>query len=221
LGTVIEAAGNIWVMSESAEGPESDAKLIEASIDTPESFSLLFTRHAGGLHRYMVKRVGRAPAEDLVGDTFVTAFQSRDRYDLGIADARPWLFGIATNLARHYWRSEERRFERERVAAATVNKAEDVSETAISNAFFHDQAEPIAHALAQIDDLYLDVLLLVAGPGFSYDEVALALGIPVGTVRSRLSRGRQQLRELLGRSGQYLDAAPETERPSISTEGSP
>jgi RNA polymerase sigma-70 factor (ECF subfamily) len=87
--------------------------------------------------------------------------------------------------------------------------------------FFQGQTELIAHALDQIEDVYLDVLLLVAGPGFSYEEISIALGIPVGTVRSRLSRARRQLRELLGGSGQYLDEESPVERPSISTEGSP
>jgi RNA polymerase sigma factor (sigma-70 family) len=196
----------------------TDAQQIEASLTNPDAFASLFDRHAGALHRYISKRVRRPDAEDLVGEAFAVAFRSRRTYGLSRPDARPWLFGIATNLVRHHWRSEGRRLRRERAAAAMVDDYGDPSEEAVSNVFFQAHAEPIARALGQLDDVYLDVLLLVAGPGFSYEEVSVALGIPVGTVRSRLSRGRRQLRELLGVSGQYLDEQSPAEVP-ISTEG--
>ncbi len=86
-------------------------------------------------------------------------------------------------------------------------------------AWFRSRSEPLAQALAQIDSSYLDVLLLVAGPGLTYDEVAVALDIPVGTVRSRLARARKQLRELLGDSGQYLDAGSHVATPTTTAEG--
>jgi DNA-directed RNA polymerase specialized sigma24 family protein len=72
-----------------------------------------------------------------------------------------------------------------------------------------DVVARVGAALARLDRRYRDVLMLVAGPGLSYDEVAQALDIPVGTVRSRLARGRAQLRELLEADGQYRrDDAP-------------
>jgi RNA polymerase sigma-70 factor (ECF subfamily) len=77
----------------------------------------------------------------------------------------------------------------------------------------------VAQALAQLDDAYLDVLLLVAGPGFTYEEVSEALRIPVGTVRSRMSRTRQRLRELLGGSRHYLDGEPPTEENFVVVRG--
>jgi RNA polymerase sigma-70 factor (ECF subfamily) len=70
-----------------------------------------------------------------------------------------------------------------------------------------------------MDEAHLDVLLLVAGPEFTYEETATALGIAVGTVRSRLSRSRSRLRELLGSSGQYLDGESPTDRASATTNG--
>jgi RNA polymerase sigma-70 factor (ECF subfamily) len=198
--------------------PEStDSQQIEASMVHPHAFAALFQRHAGSVHRYLLKRVGPQDAEDLVGETFATAFRSRTSYDLSRPDARPWLFGIATNLAHHYWRTEGRRQKRD-TATASGAIPEDHSEEATSNVFFSSQEGLIGQALCQLDDVQLDVLLLIAGPGFTYEEVSVALEIPVGTVRSRLSRARHQLRELLGDSRQYLEGEPPTEQAYIATE---
>ena len=208
-------------MGERALGGGTDAEVIRSSLTDPESFAAIFERHAAPVHRYLVTRVGRGAAEDLVGDTFATAFRSRSTYELSRPDARPWLFGIATNLARHHWRSEGRREARDaRVERGTV-MAEDPSDDVAATAWFRSQAAPIARALSQVDAAHLDVLLLVAGPGLSYDEVAQALDIPIGTVRSRLARGRRQLRELLGAPEHYLDGAAHDTTPAISAEGSP
>jgi RNA polymerase sigma factor (sigma-70 family) len=205
-------------MGDTGRTEGSDADRIEASLVDPEAFTVLFERHAGSVHRYLVTRVGRRDAEDLVGETFATAFRSRTSYALDRPDARPWLFGIATNLARHHWRSEGRRLKRDALPGRSSDGA-DHSEEVASRAFFQGQSELIAQALGQLDEAYLDVLLLVAGPGLSYAEISEALGIPEGTVRSRLSRARGRLRELLGDPGQYLEEASPGEQPSIATEG--
>jgi len=192
-------------MRESADGGCSDADQIEASLVDPGAFSRVFDRHAGSVHRYLSKRVGHAVAEDLVGETFATAFRSRASYDLTYPDARPWLFGIATNLTRHHWRSEGRRLVREANHGLASVVEPDTSEEVAERLFFEAQGTPIVDALAQLEPAQRDVVLLVAGPGLSYEEVSAALGIPVGTVRSRLARARGQLRELLGDVGHYLD----------------
>ncbi|MEU7401789.1 sigma factor, partial [Streptomyces sp. NPDC044948] len=80
---------------------ESDASVIARSRDDPEAFAVLFDRHADAVHRYVARRLGGEVADDLVAETFTTAFQQRHRYDPARsagADARPWLLGIATNL---------------------------------------------------------------------------------------------------------------------------
>ncbi|MGA2837112.1 MAG: RNA polymerase sigma factor [Acidimicrobiales bacterium] len=198
----------------------TDAQHIEASFTDPDAFAILFERHALPLQRYMVTRVGRGDAEDLAGETFATAFRARRSYDLGRADARPWLFGIATNLAHHHWRAEGRRAKWSEASLAAPD-AEDQADEVASRIVFQSHRGPIGTALGQIDPAALDVLLLVAGPGFSYEEVSVALGIPVGTVRSRLSRARSRLRELLGDSGQYLDEASADEHAPTTTKGTP
>jgi len=221
LGTEKGRTGNTQLMTDREPGEVSDAELIRKSLSDPEVFSAIFERHAGSVHRYLIKRVGEGSAEDLVGETFTTAFRSRRAFDLSRLDARPWLFGIATNIARHHWRSEASRKSRDQRGGIQASTSPDPSDETVSTVWFESQAEPIACALARIDDAYLDVLLLVAGPGLTYDEVALALDIPIGTVRSRLSRARIRLRELLGESGQYLDEGSQDVTPTVPVEGSP
>lgn len=203
-GTRSQAAGNTRMMGSANQAEVStDAQIVQSSLADPSAFASLFERHASSVHRYLLKRVGPQNAEDLVGETFVTAFRSRTNYDLGRPDARPWLFGIATNLTRHYWRSESRRRSRE-VPSPGDSLSHDHSDDVSQQVFYSSQGSAIAQALAYLDDAHRDVLLLIAGTGFRYEEVSEALGIPVGTVRSRMSRTRSRLRELLGESGQYL-----------------
>ena len=211
MGTAFRQSGNTRVMGTGDQARLSDAEVVTASLADPQAFATLFDRHAAPLHRYLTKRVGQQTAEDLVGETFATAFRARTSYDRSYPDARPWLFGIATNLVRHHWRAESKR-SRTALTALEV-RHEDDSEDIIARVTLSSHAQTISEALAQLDDSYLDVLLLIAGPGFSYEQVALALGIPVGTVRSRLFRARQQLRELLGDSRQYLDEMHQTRAP--------
>ncbi len=191
-------------MANLREDPEPDASLIRLSLSDPERFTSIVERHGEALHRYFSKRAPHSALDDLVSDTFLTAFRSRQNYDLSYLDARPWLFGIATNVLRHHRRSEGRRIARmgrRRAEEPEQDRTEDIESSVAAYA----EVDKMRWALDQIDERYRDVLMLVAGPGLTYEEMARALGIPVGTVRSRMSRGRTQLRELLGFSGQYED----------------
>ena len=172
------------------------------------------------MHRYLATRVGNASVEDLVGETFATGFRSRLAFDLSRPDARPWLFGIATNCARHHWRSEGRRLHRDEQVGSQRWTAPDPSDDIVTANWFESRADMITQALSHIDSAYVDVLLLVAGPGLSYEEISQALDIPIGTVRSRLARARMQLRELLGNAGQYLDGGSQIVTPAAPAEGS-
>src|SRR5882672_10516972 len=73
-----------------------------------EGFGLLFERYSGLLYGYCARRIGADLAEDLVAETFLTAFERRDRFDPAAPNARAWLFGIATNLLRNHRRTEQR-----------------------------------------------------------------------------------------------------------------
>ncbi|MGY0487009.1 RNA polymerase sigma factor [Streptomyces sp. WG-D5] len=177
---------------------ESDAGAIERSREEPERFAALFDRYADAVHHYAARRLGGEAAEDLTAETFITAFKQRHRYDLERADARPWLFGIATNLIGRHRRSEARRFKALSRLPEPVEHEEPVADRAVARAGARGLRRDLAAALAALPARQRDVLLLVAWTDLSYEETAEALGIPVGTVRSRLSRARSALREALG-----------------------
>ena len=189
---------------------EPDAALIAASIDTPVAFAALFDRHYDFVHRYVGRRVGLDLADDLVSETFTTAFRVRARYDLAHSVARPWLLGIATNLIRHHRRAEVRRLRAyERLEA---ERAPGIDEALVAARVDAAAERPrIARALARIPDGDRDALLLLAWADLTYAEIALALEIPIGTVRSRIHRARRRLRELLDLGGQSLFADTITE----------
>jgi len=93
-----------------------DAAIIKASAADPEWFAVLFDRHAPFIHRYVARRAARRVADDLVAETFLAAFRRRRDYNLHHLDARPWLYGIATNLIGQHRRAETRQL-RIRLAA--------------------------------------------------------------------------------------------------------
>lgn len=76
----------------------SDARIISRSTRHPATFATIFDRHAATLHGYLCRRVGRDDAEDLLSETFLIAFRSREKFDTGRSSALPWLYGIAANL---------------------------------------------------------------------------------------------------------------------------
>jgi RNA polymerase sigma-70 factor (ECF subfamily) len=178
-------------------GDARDALLIERSLREPEVFALLYDRHAGHIRRYVTRRLGADVADDVVADTFVDAFRQRSRYQLDRDDARPWLYGIAANLIGKHRRSETRMLQAftrtgaDPVAQTYTDRVEDrVSAAALR--------QPLAKALADLSPKHRDVLLLIAWADLSYEETAQALGVSVGTVRSRLHRARTKVRQALG-----------------------
>ncbi|MFI7108457.1 RNA polymerase sigma factor [Nonomuraea sp. NPDC050227] len=177
-----------------------DALLIERSLNEPEIFATLFDRHAPLLHRYVTRRLGPSEAEDVVADTFLAAFQHRGGYDRNRPDARPWLYGIASNLIGRRRRTEMslyRAYVRSGVHPAELSgsRVEDEVNTLAVN-------RPLALALMELAPADRDVLLLVAWAELSYQEVADALAIPPGTVASRLNRARLQIRQALSKEGE-------------------
>jgi RNA polymerase sigma factor (sigma-70 family) len=181
----------------------TDADLIRTSLREPRAFAGIFDRHFGRVRGYLGRRVESEIAADLSSETFTIAFDARARFDLTRADAGPWLLGIATNLLRHHRRSEVRRLRA--LASLPRESGVDDGASAIASRVDADALRgPLFIALSDLQPGDRDALLLLAWADLSYSEIATALGIPVGTVRSRLHRARARIRERLGVTGQYL-----------------
>jgi RNA polymerase sigma-70 factor (ECF subfamily) len=180
---------------------ESDAALIADSLHDPAHFGPIFDRHATVLHRYLVRRIGADEADGMVGEVFRIAFEKRHSYDLERPTARPWLYGIATNLLAKHRRSESRRLHAVARLAAQRLPPADLADHVTSSVDASVAWEGVAAAVAGLPEPERDALVLHVWEGLPYEEVAAALGIPVGTVRSRMNRARRRLRELAPVSG--------------------
>jgi RNA polymerase sigma factor (sigma-70 family) len=174
----------------------TDGGAIARSLADPQAFCVLFERHFDVLYGYLARRFGASLAEELAAETFATAFEKRTRYSLDYPDARPWLFGIALNLARTHARKERRELR----ALARTGVDPVLNGTAPPEA--DPAARELAGALGKLGRRDREVLLLFFWADLSYEAIAVTLSIPVGTVRSRLNRARLRLRELLEGSGQ-------------------
>ena len=140
---------------------------------------------------------------------FRIAFEGRATYQLDRPNCLPWLYGIAKNLLL-----KERRRQSRHLRALGRLRAEDAprpSSTEAIDARLDAEAiwPRLAQKLAGLPVGERDVILLVAWEELSYHEVAEVLGVPIGTVRSRLHRGRHRLRELIGPCGQRPDDNPQ------------
>jgi RNA polymerase sigma-70 factor (ECF subfamily) len=179
----------------------SDAAAIAASFDAPVAFSAVFERHHAAVHRYLARRLGPDLADELAAETFAVAFSKRGRYDHAFDSARPWLFGIATRLAHRHWRREEREL-RAYARTGTDPAAPAHDERATARADSAAAGPALAAALALLSRDERDVLLLYAWEELGYPEIAAALSISPGTVKSRLHRARRRVRQSLAAAGE-------------------
>ncbi|WP_231618473.1 RNA polymerase sigma factor [Nonomuraea sp. SBT364] len=166
------------------------------SLSRPERFGALFDRHHEAIHRYVHLRLGASAADDIAAETFLRAFRSRARYDLCRPDARAWLYGIASNLVAGHQRAEARRYRalaRSAEVTDVVSHDEHVTQR-VSAAVMRPR---LTAGLAALPPRDRTVLLLAVCAELSYDEIAEALGIPRGTVGSRLNRARRKLRSFI------------------------
>ena len=179
--------------------PIDDAVVLARSVREPDRFAEIYDRYFGEVYRYVAGRLGRDVADDLAAETFLVAFRKRDRFDPGRGNVRPWLYGIATTLVGQHRREETRRYRAlARAGRRVLDTAEGYDDRIVDAVTAERATRHLAAALAHLRRGDRDVLLLVAISDLSHHEVALALDIPYGTVGSRLSRARRELRMALG-----------------------
>lgn len=189
-------------MRDAGDAAGHDGHAVARSLTDPERFEALARRHFDPIYRYLARRVGRQLAEDLAAETFLIAFARRSSFDVDVEDARPWLYGIATNLVRRHARSERRRWSAYERLFQQLGTTEDPSVEVVERVATQEQATRIAAGIATLNQGQRDAVHLVALEQLSYEDAAHALGIPIGTLRSRLARARARLRELAGDSGE-------------------
>jgi RNA polymerase sigma-70 factor (ECF subfamily) len=191
----------------------TDAAVIATSLAEPAAFGSIFDRHATVLHRYLVRRLGPDDADGMVGEVFRIAFEKRRSYDLQRPLARPWLYGIATNLVAKHRRREARRIRATARLAAQRLPALDMAEASDNRLDARDRWARMADAVAALPEPERDALILLVWETLSYEHIADALDIPIGTVRSRINRARNRLRELDFPSGG--EQGQDADRPAL------
>lgn len=194
----MRAIRDVTIIEDERQALTSDAEVIARAQRDPAAFGAIFDRHYDAIHRYLRRRLDAQIAEELAAETFVQALRAVGRYRPGTAtDARPWLYGIAANLARRHRRTELRRL---RAYARTGRDPLADDHQATPDRVDAAAAGPsLAAALAELRTSDREALLLFAWAELSYEEIAQALDVPVGTVRSRLHRARGLVRAHLAK----------------------
>ena len=175
--------------------PEDSSLWSKARSGDADAFGLLFERHAKAIYNFCFRRTGSwDAAEDLLSIVFLEAWRRRDQ-ELPPGKVLPWLYGIATNVVRNRRRCE-RRFRRALARVPAPCPEGGFESDADRRLDDERRMKDALDLLARLPRHEQEVFVLCAWSELSYQDAALALGLPVGTVRSRLSRARGRLREL-------------------------
>ena len=177
-----------------------------------DAFGVLFDRHHEAVRGYCARRVGSVDAaDDLVSIVFLEAWRRRSDVELVHDSVLPWLYGVAGNTVRRRTRTamrHRRLLDRLPGADVTPDHAEDVAARLDDSR----ELERVTTALGRLRRIDQEVLVLCLWQGLDYASAAVALGVPVGTVRSRLSRARARLGEA---AAQLVPAHTTTAPPDV------
>ena len=163
-----------------------------------DAFGAFVRRHTAAVHRWMVRAVGEDDADDMTQDVFLKAYRGLGRFR-GEAPPRAWLAAIADNAVKNRYRSRSRF---RRVFAGSADAIAEI-EPAASAASPEEDASSgesrrfVTEALKCLAPEFRMPVVLRDIEEWSYEEIAVSLALPVGTVKSRIARGRGQLREIL------------------------
>jgi RNA polymerase sigma factor (sigma-70 family) len=178
----------------------------------PVAFGQIFDEHARAVYRYAVRVTGDwAEAEDVVSLTYLEAWRLRKRLRPDAGSVRPWLLGIATNVLRNTRRAA-RRHQKAMTRLPPRRVVPDFADELVGRMADTELLAAARVALTRLRPAEREVLALCVWAALEHAEVAEALGVPVGTVRSRLSRARRRLRQLtddeLGRTSKTRQRGP-------------
>lgn len=170
------------------------------------AFEKLVDERSGEIYGLLYRLTeNREEARDLTQETFLRAFQSIASFR-GESDLRTWIYRIAINQARNRWRWWKRR---RRDSTVSLDAEEEGRQSIIAtlksdstkdpeqDALAHERENALRKALGGLRRVYRETVILRDIEGFAYEEIAVALDISIGTVKSRLARGRQELRRKL------------------------
>ena len=183
----------------------TDADLIRGSLRNPSLFGEIFSRHFAAIFRFAARRIGSDEASDVASEVFVRAFRIRHRYDPSRHDCLPWLYGIATNVVGDRIRRRRRGGTRNFLVIDLADDDRDVMSAADSRVVAESLVAELNDALGRLSEGDRDTFLLFAITGLSYAEISEALGVPQGTVGSRINRARQLIREQIPQLEQIAD----------------
>ncbi len=174
----------------------TDGEVMAASQGEAQHFAVIYERYFAQIYRYVARRIGSSAADDLTAEVFLRAFARRVQFDPAAVTARPWLYGFAANIVADHLRSQRRR------TRAYVHAIEPdpgpATTTEVDDRFDATLLAPqINRALASLSAAERETFLLFVLGDLSYAEVAAALDIPIGTVRSRIAKARGKMRELV------------------------
>jgi RNA polymerase sigma factor (sigma-70 family) len=173
-----------------------DGEPVADGIEAPGDFEFAFRENFAPVYRFIARRVGTDLAEDLAAETFATAYRRRASYRPSRGSLRSWLYGIAANLLRTHWRTEQQLLDLDARIAPSGQEPERVGQfcdAADERVTAAALAPRIAAALGALNQDQREVLLLHAWAELSHDEIAAALGIAPRAIRSWTS-GRSSAR---------------------------
>lgn len=170
-----------------------------------DAFGTLFDRHADAVYRYSFRRTGSwSDAEELTSITFLEAWRARGKAHLQNGSLLPWLLGVATNVDRNRRRAA-RRYTGVLSRLPSPEVVPDIADASAARLDAEVTAKAVLTELNRLPERDRDVAILCLGQGLTYAEAAAALGIPIGTVRSRLARARSRLSSTAQHA---MDASP-------------
>ena len=173
----------------------------EALAGSEQAFAEVFDRHVDRVFTHCVRRVeSRTDAEDLTAVVFLESWRQARRVRFVDGSALPWLLVVATNVSRTHTRAA-RRYEKYVRRLPHAQNEPDVSDDAIANIDLEQRAAQVRRCVAKLNVKHQEIVSLCDYGGLNYAAAAEVLNIPIGTVRSRLSRAHEQLRNMLSAPG--------------------